>query len=209
MGEVYRARDTRLGRDVAVKVLSRHFDDEHDGQRLEREARAIAQLNHPRISTLHDVGSANIGGVDTTYLVMELVDGETLAARLRRGPLPLDQALTCCVRHRRGTHGRTRGRHRSPRPQAGERDGDANRAQSCSTLAWHVRDRRSRAAKIRAHPRAEPTNTALSAHCRTCRRNNCAAPATMREATCLHSAQCSTRCSPAAARSTPNRTRSS
>ena len=94
MGEVYRARDTRLGRDVALKVLSSRFDDEHDGQRLEREARAIAQLNHPRISTLHDVGSASIGGVATTYLVMELVDGETLAARLRRGPLPLDQALT-------------------------------------------------------------------------------------------------------------------
>jgi Tol biopolymer transport system component len=94
MGEVYRARDTRLGRDVAVKVLSSHFDDEHAGHRLEREARAVAQLNHPRINTLHDVGTANIDGVDTTYLVMELVEGETLAARLRRGPLPLDQALT-------------------------------------------------------------------------------------------------------------------
>jgi len=93
MGQVYRARDTRLDRDVAVKVLSSRFDDAHDGQRLAREARAIAQLNHPRISTLHDVGSATIGGVATTYLVMELVEGETLAARLRRGPLPLDQAL--------------------------------------------------------------------------------------------------------------------
>ena len=94
MGQVYRARDTRLGRDVALKVLSSRVDDAHDGQRLEREARAIAQLNHPRISTLHDVGSATIGGVATRYLVMELVDGETLAARLRRGPLPLDEALT-------------------------------------------------------------------------------------------------------------------
>ncbi|HEX7284048.1 MAG TPA: protein kinase [Vicinamibacterales bacterium] len=93
MGEVYRARDTRLGRDVAVKVLSNRNDAADDGERLEREARAIAQLNHPRISTLHDVGSATIDGVATTYLVMELVDGETLAARLRRGPLPLDQAL--------------------------------------------------------------------------------------------------------------------
>ena len=95
MGEVYRARDLRLGRDVALKVLSCRFDNDEEGRRrLEREARAIAALNHPRISTLHDVSSAPIGGVETTYLVMELLDGETLAARLRRGALPLGQALT-------------------------------------------------------------------------------------------------------------------
>ena len=98
MGEVYRARDTRLDRDVAIKVLSSDFGDDHTGrERLEREARAIAKLTHPRISTLHDVGSARISGVDATYLVMELVDGETLAARLRRGPLPLDQALSVAI----------------------------------------------------------------------------------------------------------------
>ena len=102
------ARDTRLGRDVALKVLSNRFGDARDGQQLEREARAIAQLNHPRISTLHDVGTAHIGGVAKTYLVMELVDGETLAARLRRGPLPLDQALTVAATSPRPWWPRTR-----------------------------------------------------------------------------------------------------
>jgi eukaryotic-like serine/threonine-protein kinase len=98
MGEVYRARDTRLDRDVAIKVLSSGFDEDPAGrERLAREARAIAKLTHPRISTLHDVGSAHIGGVDTTYLVMEFVEGETLAARLRRGPLPLDSALPVAI----------------------------------------------------------------------------------------------------------------
>jgi Tol biopolymer transport system component len=97
MGEVYRARDTRLDREVAIKVLSSDFGQGDGRERLEREGRAIAKLTHPRISTLHDVGSASIGGVDASYLVMELVDGETLAARLRGGPLPLDQALSVAI----------------------------------------------------------------------------------------------------------------
>ena len=96
MGEVYRARDTRLDWDVAIKVLSSSVGD--DGrQRLEREARAIARLAHPRVCTLHDVGSARIGERDATYLVMELVDGETLAARLGRGPLPVAPALGVAI----------------------------------------------------------------------------------------------------------------
>src|SRR5579884_843055 len=79
MGEVYRAKDTRLGRDVAIKVLPPEFsDDLTRKQRFEREARTISGLNHPNICVLHDVGSQD--GVE--YLVMELVDGETLAARL-------------------------------------------------------------------------------------------------------------------------------
>jgi len=86
MGEVYRARDTRLNRIVAVKVLPAHLSDRPDlRQRFEREARAIAALNHPHICALYDVGP--------DYLVMEYLEGETLAARLTRGPLPLDQAL--------------------------------------------------------------------------------------------------------------------
>lgn len=80
MGAVYRARDTRLGRDVAIKVSAEQFSE-----RFEREARAVAQLNHPHICTLHDVGP--------NYLVMELVEGETLAMRLKKGALPLDQVL--------------------------------------------------------------------------------------------------------------------
>jgi serine/threonine protein kinase len=90
MGEVYKAQDTRLSRTVAVKVLPTllHVDPVAREQ-FEREARAISSLNHPHICTLHDIGHQD--GVD--FLVMEYVEGETLAARLARGPLPLDQAL--------------------------------------------------------------------------------------------------------------------
>jgi eukaryotic-like serine/threonine-protein kinase len=80
MGTVYRAVDTRLGRNVAIKVAQKEFS-----ARFEREARAISSLNHPHICTLHDVGP--------NYLVMELVEGETLAARLKKGPLPTEMAL--------------------------------------------------------------------------------------------------------------------
>jgi len=94
MGEVYRARDTRLDRIVAIKVLPAGFlHDPARRQRLEREARTVSGLSHPHISTLYDVGHQD--GVD--YLVMEYLEGETLAARLRKGPLPLDHALRHAV----------------------------------------------------------------------------------------------------------------
>jgi Tol biopolymer transport system component len=90
MGEVYRARDTRLGRDVAIKILPKEMSgDPARKQRFEREAKTISSLNHPNICTLHDVGSQD--GVD--YLVMECVEGETLAKRMEKGPLPLEQVL--------------------------------------------------------------------------------------------------------------------
>jgi serine/threonine protein kinase/tetratricopeptide (TPR) repeat protein len=90
MGEVYRACDTRLNRTVAVKVLPAHLSsDPVRRQRFEREARAIAALQHSNISTLYDVGHQ--GGTD--YLVMEYLEGETLASRLAQGPLPLDHTL--------------------------------------------------------------------------------------------------------------------
>src|SRR5260370_18994614 len=90
MGEVYRARDTRLGRDVAIKILPKEMSgDPARKQRFEREAKTISSLNHPNICTLHDVGSQD--GVD--YLAMECVEGETLAKRLEKGPLPLEQVL--------------------------------------------------------------------------------------------------------------------
>src|SRR5579859_843779 len=90
MGEVYRARDTRLGRDVAVKILPAEFSaDPIRKQRFEREAKTISSLNHPHICVLHDVGSQD--GI--SYLVMKCVEGETLAKRLEKGPLPLDQVL--------------------------------------------------------------------------------------------------------------------
>jgi Tol biopolymer transport system component len=90
MGEVYRAKDTRLDRSVAIKILPAQFSaDPVRKQRFEREARTISSLNHPHICVLHDVGSQD----GTDYLVMECLEGETLAKRLEKGPLPLDQAL--------------------------------------------------------------------------------------------------------------------
>jgi eukaryotic-like serine/threonine-protein kinase len=90
MGEVYRARDTRLDRLVAIKVLPSHLSSDPDRkQRFEREARAISALNHPNICHLYDVG--NQDGVE--FLVMEYIEGETLADRLVRGPLPLEQLV--------------------------------------------------------------------------------------------------------------------
>src|SRR5262249_45306300 len=134
MGEVYRAWDTRLNRTVAIKVLSHALaDDPQFRARFDREAQAIASLTHPNICTLYDIGHECLrppratsfrdderesrGGAepasrqeDIDFLVLEYLEGETLAARLERGPLPLDQALTCAMEiasaldaaHRRG-----------------------------------------------------------------------------------------------------------
>ena len=90
MGEVYRAKDTRLERTIAIKILPAQVsNDPVRKQRFEREARTISSLNHPHICVLYDIGSHD--GID--YLVMECVEGETLAERLERGPLPLEQVL--------------------------------------------------------------------------------------------------------------------
>jgi hypothetical protein len=107
MGEVYKARDTRLDRFVAVKILPREWaQDASMIERFDREAKAIAALNHPNICALHDLGREG----DVSYLVMEYLQGETLAARIARGPLGLDGALDIAVpivdaldqAHRRG-----------------------------------------------------------------------------------------------------------
>jgi len=112
MGEIYKARDTRLDRTVAIKVLPEHIAKREDLRaRFEREARAVASLNHPHICTLHDIGPG--------YMVMELIEGETLAARIEKGPIPLDQALKFAVQiadaldrpHRAGVT------HRDVKPQ--------------------------------------------------------------------------------------------
>jgi len=90
MGEVYRARDTRLDRTVAIKVLPAHLSsDPARRQRFEREARAVASLNHPHICVLHDIGTQS--GVD--FLVLEYLEGETLAHRLERGAMPTPELL--------------------------------------------------------------------------------------------------------------------
>ncbi|MGH9462494.1 MAG: protein kinase domain-containing protein, partial [Vicinamibacteria bacterium] len=94
MGGVYKAQDTRLDRTVAIKVLPSHLADDADlRQRFEREARTVSSLNHPHICTLHDIGREG----DVAFLVMEHIEGETLAERLKKGPVPLNEALTYAV----------------------------------------------------------------------------------------------------------------
>src|ERR1700731_97722 len=94
MGEVSRAKDPRLNRIVAIKVLPPHLADSPElRERFEREARTIASLNHPHICTLYDVGHQD----GTDYLVMEYLEGETLAQRLEKGLLPLDQVLRYAI----------------------------------------------------------------------------------------------------------------
>jgi eukaryotic-like serine/threonine-protein kinase len=94
MGEVYRALDTRLHRTVAVKILASHLSSSPElKQRMEREARAISSLNHPHICQLYDIGSQD--GVD--FLVMEFLEGETLAERLRKGPIPLNEIYKIAI----------------------------------------------------------------------------------------------------------------
>src|SRR6266436_7464489 len=94
MGEVYKARDTRLERTVAVKALPEHLTANEDlRQRFEREAKTISQITHPHICALYDVNREG----ETEYLVMEYLEGETLADRLNKGPLPLDQVLQLAI----------------------------------------------------------------------------------------------------------------
>ena len=120
MGEVYKASDTRLERTVAVKVLPTHWADNAEmRQRFKREAQTLASLNHPHICVLHDIGSH--AGAD--FLVMEYLEGETLAARLERGPLGLGEALKIALEiadaldkaHRKGVI------HRDLKPAKGVR----------------------------------------------------------------------------------------
>src|SRR6266699_9396 len=94
MGEVYKARDTRLDRIVAIKVLSSQLaSDPQFRERFDREARTISQLDHPHICALYDEGEHD----GTAFLVMQYLDGETLEARLKKGTLPLDHALQCAI----------------------------------------------------------------------------------------------------------------
>ncbi len=90
MGEVYRARDTKLNRDVAIKVLPASLTSDPDRlARFQREAQVLAALNHPNIAAIHHIEETN----DGPALVMELVEGEDLSQRIARGPVPLDEAL--------------------------------------------------------------------------------------------------------------------
>ncbi len=147
MGEVYRAHDTRLDRDGRDQSSARLLAADPERQeRFEREARAVSALNHPHICTLYDVGHQD--GVD--YLVMELIEGESLAQRLTKGPLPLDQVLRLGTEiadalskaHRQGIV------HRDLKP--GEHHADEAGRRSCSTSASRASTRRRRRRRCRS-----------------------------------------------------------
>src|SRR5438876_5676268 len=90
MGEVYRAHDTKLKRDVAIKILPDEFSRDADRvSRFQREAKVLASLNHPNIAAIYDLQEAN----GSHFLVLELVEGETLAGRIKHGPIPVEEAL--------------------------------------------------------------------------------------------------------------------
>ena len=130
MGEVYKARDTRLHRTVAIKTLSQQLSNDTDvKKRFEREAQAVAALNHPHICVLHDVGRHD--GMD--YIVMEYLEGETLASRLTKGRLPLDQAITFGIEIAEGLSKAHRSgvTHRDLKPASSR-----NPESSCSISDW-------------------------------------------------------------------------
>ena len=111
MGEVYRARDTRLERDVAVKILPAHLAEDEDGlARFERETKAVAALSHPNILAIYDVGRHE--GVP--FAVMELLEGETLRERLDKGSLPVSKALELALGTSRGLAAAHAQRHHPP-----------------------------------------------------------------------------------------------
>jgi serine/threonine protein kinase len=97
MGEVYRAKDTKLKREVAIKILPDEFARDHDRvSRFQREAEVLASINHNNIAAIYDLQEAD----NSRFLVMELVEGEALAERIQRGPVPVDEALNMDFSHR-------------------------------------------------------------------------------------------------------------
>ena len=131
MGEVYRARDTKLGRDVAVKLLSNTFATDPDRRaRFEREAQVLASLNHPHIAHIYGLEESDTGRA----LVMELVDGVTLADRIARGAIPLAEAASIARQIAEALEDRPRQGHRAPRPQARQRHADRGRRRESPRL---------------------------------------------------------------------------
>ena len=129
MGEVYRATDTKLGREVALKLLPEAFASDPDRlARFEREARLLASLNHPGIAHLYGFDAVTLeDGTGAHVLVMELVEGEDLAERLKRGAIPIDETVAIGKQVADGARRSARQGHRAPRPQARQRQGDARR----------------------------------------------------------------------------------
>ena len=146
MGEVYRAKDLELGRDVAIKVLRKEIASEPDAlKRFEREARTASALNHPNITTIHHIGEHE----GTRYIAMELVEGKTLRELLSEGPLATKKTLDVRDAGCRGPGQGSRRRHRPPGSEARELDGNRGRARKNPGL-W---TRQADPAGLRGRPR--------------------------------------------------------
>ena len=191
MGEVYRARDTRLGRDVAIKVLPAEFAaDPERLRRFEQEARAVAALNHPNILAIHDVGTHD----GAPYLVTELLEGETLRADCRPERSPrARRSSSRSARERAGR--RARQGHRPPGPQAGQRLRHHGRRREDPRLrpgqGW--RRAHARTGRRRRRSKRRPTPAGSSERWRTCRRSRCADGASTTGPTSSRSASSCTR----------------
>ena len=156
MGEVYRARDTKLNRDVALKVLPAPFAaDPERLARLMREAQLLASLNHPNIASIHGLEDAG----DTRALVLELVEGPTLADRIAQGPLPLDEALAIARADPRRPRGGARARHRSPRSEASQHQGPKRRHGQSARLRIGEGARAGRGRECRSDDVADPVDS--------------------------------------------------
>ena len=149
MGEVYRARDTKLNRDVALKILPDAFASDPDRlARFQREAQTLASLNHPNIAQIHGLEESD--GVRA--LVMELVEGEDLSQRIARGPIPIDEALPIAQADRRGARSGARAGHHPPRSEAGEHQGHARRhGEGAGLRPREARARRRHGRPVRRH----------------------------------------------------------
>ena len=202
MGEVYRARDTRLDRSVAVKILPSHLSEDAEAkQRFDREARTISSLNHPNICTLHDVGHQD--GVD--YLVMEYLEGQTLADRLAKGPLPIEQVLRYGDRDMRRSGEGASQRRGASRFEARQHHADQDRSQAdglrsgqgvgCECGRGIRPDSNSELRLQEAIPL--PRRARWSERSSTCRRSRSRARKPMRVRTFSPWARCCTRWSPA------------
>ena len=182
MGEVYQARDARLGRDVAIKVAAAHSTDAPQArERFEREARAVAGLQHPNICTIYDVGDAD----GRAFIVMELLHGETLQQRLRRGPMDLPAFLEIGIALADGLHAAhapasstvTSSPPTSSSPTRGPKILDFGLAKAEPT-------RHGAATSAERNPAMLTESGQRSARWPTCRRNNCAAKRSTPEPIC-------------------------
>ena len=205
MGEVYRARDTRLGRDVAIKIVPPHGRRQCRSRsaRFEREAQAVAALSHPNILTIYDFGQRHGVGQPLTYAVMELLEGRDAARAAVVGRAAGAQG----ARHRRADRARpgrrARQADRASRPEAGERLHHDERRGEDPRLRPRAADRAGHRPPSRRPTRRPscpaPSRGSSSAPSATWRPSRCAASRAITTPTCSRSAACSTRCSPAVA----------